>query len=177
MISFLVFLSVLVSVAGFVLLRREIKALREAQSRIQNLNPESVAALLEKLLGDSELAKIVPTVRQIRKDVLVVASSQVILGNNDQLIVDQQDALRQDMANLAYATRVLNAAEKKRQAEEAVRATAPDRANVRELMRLKAEEQDRNQPQVSREEMGQRAGLISPGALNLPQDKLPRKGS
>ena len=181
MISFLVVLSVLIYVVGFVLLRREIKALRKAQSeKVQDPDSESTASLLEKLLGqDSEVAK---TLSQIHENVLVVSRSEVVLAGNQQVVVNQLTTLAKDFANMSYATRILNAAAKRTVAEEAVSAAAPDpRVALREQIKTAAEEQDKNQVRPTREEMIEKSGLIPPGMCKLgngmthPQDVLPKK--
>ena len=181
MISFLVVLSVLIYVVGFVLLRREIKALRKAQSeKVQDPDSESTASLLEKLLGsDSQFAKLI---QQIHDNVLVVSQSQVTLATNQQVVVTEQSALRKEFADLAFATRTLNVIAKRTAAEEAVRAGLPDpRAALREQIKVAADEQDRNQVRPTREEMIEKSGLIPPGMCKLgngmthPQDVLPKK--
>jgi uncharacterized protein with von Willebrand factor type A (vWA) domain len=177
MISFLVVLSVLIYVVGFVLLWREIKALRKAQSeKVQ----DPATALLEKLLGsDSEVAK---TLSQIHENVLVVSRSEVVLANNQQLIVNELGALAKKFADLAYGTRILNAAAKRTAAEEATRAATPDpRASLREQIQTAAELAERARPRETVEQMQARSGLIAPGKCPLPggiphpQDSLPKK--
>ena len=175
MISFLVVLSVLIYVVGFVLLWREIKALRKAQSeKVQDPDSESTASLLEKLLGsDSQFAKLI---QQIHDNVLVVSQSQVTLATNQQVVVTEQSALRKEFADLAFATRTLNVIAKRTAAEEAVRAGLPDpRAALREQIKTAAELAERARPRETVQEMSNRCGLIAPGALNLPQDRLPKK--
>jgi hypothetical protein len=171
MISFLVVLSVLIYVVGFVLLRREIKALRKAQSeKVQ----DPATALLEKLLGqDSEVAK---TLSQIHENVLVVSRSEVVLAGNQQVVVNELGASRKEFADLAFAIRTLNAAAKRTAAEDAARAAAPDpRVALREQIKTAAELAERARPRETVQEMSNRCGLIAPGALNLPQDRLPKK--
>ena len=175
MISFLVVLSVLIYVVGFVLLRREIKALRKAQSeKVQ----DPATALLEKLIGsDSQFAKLI---QQIHDNVLVVSQSQVTLATNQQVVVTEQSALRKEFADLAFATRTLNAIAKRTAAEEKALAGVDPRASLREQIKVAAEAAEASRPRETVAQMQARSGLIAPGNCPLlgmqhPQDVLPKK--
>jgi hypothetical protein len=114
--------------------------------------------------------------------VLTVSKSQCVLSGNQQLIVNQLTALQKEFADLAFATRTLNAAAKRTAAEEATRAAATDpRVNLREQIKLAAELAEKARPRETVEQMSERSGLIAPGKCPLPggiphpQDSLPKK--
>jgi hypothetical protein len=147
---------------------------RKAKVQSKADREEQTATLVANFqASDSQVQSVLDLVQKISRDLLTVANNQVTLGNNQVMEITEHRALQKQFSDLAYATRVLNAAAKKEAAEAAARGnvSAAEALKLRrESMREAAEKQDRMQKLPDAEARNKASGLIAPG-------KLPPRGT